>query len=408
MTGFGAITPLGHTATSTWEGIKQGRSGIGWITHFDATNFAVKIAGEIRDWHPETALDRKEVRRRDRHQLLTQVAANEAKAHSGITFDTPDARLNAGVCIGSSIGGMTEFTKQQHIIDQHGPKRIAPFAIPSFMTTTGSSMTSALFGLHGPSYILTSACATGSDCIGHAYDQIRLGRMTSMLAGAAEAPILPNAVAGFDRLGACTRETDNITAAVRPFDRRRKGIVMSEAAAVLVLESLSTALARGATIYAEIVGYGTTSDAFHIVAPHPQGDGAARAMQKALDDAALSAADIDYINAHGTATLLNDPMETLAIKQVFGDRAYQVPISSTKSMTGHAMGASAAMEAIFSIMAIQEGLIPPTMHLDEPDDVCDLDYVPNRARRATLNTVMSNAFGFGGHNSVLIFRRYQG
>lgn len=408
ITGFGAITPLGHTAKESWEAIKKSQSGVGWITQFDTTQYAVKIAGEVKNWNPEQYLPKKEIRRRDRHQLFIHAAVTDAQKHAGIAFETPESKTMAGTCIGSSFGGMTNFTEQMRQIDQHGPKKIAPFSIPSFMTTTASSMSGVMLGITGASYILTSACATGSDSIGHAYDQIRLGRANVMFAGAGEATIFPNSVAGFDRLGACSQEVEDIHRAMRPFDRSRKGLVIAEGAAVLVLESLEHAKDRGATIWAELVGYGATSDGFHIVAPHPEGNGAASAMQKALNDAGINPEQIDYINAHGTGTLLNDPMETAAIKKVFGEKAYDIPVSSTKSMTGHAMGATGAMEAVFSIFALQEGVVPATINLEEPDPACDLDYVPNVPREKQLNYIMSNAFGFGGHNSVLIFKAYKG
>ncbi|MEO0563219.1 MAG: beta-ketoacyl-[acyl-carrier-protein] synthase family protein, partial [Chloroflexota bacterium] len=354
ITGMGAVTPVGHTARESWQTVVEGRSGIGWLSHFDTSNYPVKIAGQVENWNPENHIGRKEVRRRDRYQVLAHVAAMQAAEDAGITLDTEAARERAAICIGSSIGGMTSFSEQLHNIDDNGPRRMAPFGILSFMTTTGSSMAGMELGINGPSYILTSACATGSDCVGHVFDQIRLGRVDVALAGAAEAPILPVSIAGFDRLGACTHENQIPARGMRPFDRDRKGLVVAEAAAVLVLEALETAMARGANILAELIGYGATSDAFHIVAPHPEGRGATAAIRKAMADARVEAEDLDYINAHGTGTLLNDTMETYAIKHALGETAYNVPVSSTKSVTGHAMGASGAMEAIFSVMALSE------------------------------------------------------
>ncbi len=406
VTGMGAITPVGNTVHQSWCALLNGESGIGAITHFDATNFDVKIAGEIKNWDAAAATSAKLARRLDRYQLLANAAMQQAVDHAGIALETESQRLRTGVVIGSSIGGMTSFSQQLHNIDQNGPRRMSAFGIPSFMTTVGSSLSSIELGAYGPSYIITSACATGSDCIGHAFDQIRLGRMDVMVAGAGEAPILPNSIAGFDRLGACSHELDEPHKAMRPFDVDRTGLVVSEGAAVLVLESLQHAQQRGAAILAEIVGYGASSDAYHMVAPHPEGRGAAIAMRRALADAHVETEQVDYINAHGTATPLNDGMETLAIKTVFGEGAYNIPVSSTKSMTGHAMGATAAMEAVFSVMALREQVVPPTINLVTPDPACDLDYVPHEARPIPLTHVMSNAFGFGGHNAVLVFKRF--
>lgn len=406
VTGLGAITPVGNTPEESWTAVKSGRSGIDAITLFDTSDFAVKIAGEVRNWNPEDSISFKEVRRRDRYQLLAHAAIKQAVQHAGVELETDEQRARAGLVVGSSIGGMMSFSEQLHKIVSNGPRSMSPFGIPRFMTTTASSMGSIELGFTGPSYILTSACATGADCIGHAYDQIRLGRVDVMIAGAGEAPILPNSIAGFDRLGACSHEYEEPQRAMRPFDRGRTGLVASEGAAVLVLEEMEHAKARGATILAEVVGYGASSDAFHIVAPHPDGKGAIAAIQAALNDAHLNVEDVDYINAHGTATRLNDPMETYAIKHAFGEEAYNIPVSSTKSVTGHAMGASAAMEAVFCVLALRDQIAPPTMNLEAPDPACDLDYVPNQAREMPLNHIVSNAFGFGGHNAVLVLKRF--
>jgi 3-oxoacyl-[acyl-carrier-protein] synthase II len=407
VTGLGAVTPLGHTVRESWENIVNGKSGIGWLSLFDTSDFEVKVAGEVRDWNPNDYLPSKEVRRRDRYQLLAHAATMQAFEDAEIQLNGAVDRTRMGICVGSAIGGMTSFSEQLHRIDEGGPRRMAVFGVPSFMTTGASSMASIELDLHGPSYILTSACATGSDCIGHAFDQIRLGRMDMMLAGAGEAPILRNSVAGFDRLGACSHLVDDPTQVMRPFDANRTGLVVSEGAAVLVLESLEAAQARGAEILAEIVGYGTSSDSYHIVAPQPDGRGASIAIQRAMDDAKIESEDLQYINAHGTATALNDTMETYAIKHTLGETAYSIPVSSTKSMTGHAMGASSAMEAIFCVQALRDQVVPPTINFETADPECDLDYVPNVAREMPLTHVMSNAFGFGGHNSVLIFKAFQ-
>lgn len=407
ITGMGALTPVGNTPEASWEAVKAGRSGIGPLTLFDASAFDVRIAGEVKNWDPRSIMPAKTVRRWDRYQVFAKAVTAQAVEQAGLDLQTDTERGRAGVIIGSAFGGMTSFTEQLRMIDANGPRRMSPFGIPSFMTTGGSSMASIEIGANGPSYIITSACATGADNIGHAFDQIRLGRVDVMVAGASEAPILPNSIAGFDRLGACAQDNDNPTGAVRPFDRNRSGLAVSEGAAVLVLEALETARARGAVILAELVGYGASSDAHHIVAPNPQGQGAALAIKKALADARLNAQDIDYINAHGTATPLNDPMETYAVKHALGEEAYNIPISATKSMTGHAMGATAAMESVFSVLALRDQIVPPTLNLEDPDPECDLDYVPHVARELPLRTVMTNAFGFGGHNAVLIFRAFE-
>ncbi|MEL6270630.1 MAG: beta-ketoacyl-ACP synthase II [Chloroflexota bacterium] len=408
ITGIGAVTPVGQNAEQSWESVVAGRSGVGHISLFDSDRFDVKIAGEVSGWEPSDFISGKDVRRRDRYQLLAHSAIQQGMQSAGLEDNNMADPYRVGVMVGSSIGGMTSFSEQLHRIDAHGPRRMAPFGIPSFMTTTGSSMGSVSIGAMGASYIITSACATGSDCIGNAFDRIRLNRADVMVAGAAEAPILPNSIAGFDRLGACSHQNDVPQKAMRPFDRNRTGLVVSEGAAVVVLEALEHAQARGAEILGEVIGYGASSDAYHMVAPHPEGDGAVIAIKAALQDAGVNADNVDYINAHGTSTQLNDPMETHAIKRAFGEEAYNIPVSSTKSMTGHAMGASGAMETIFAVLALRDQIVPPTINLEEPDADCDLDYVPNVAREVPLDVVMTNAFGFGGHNSVLVLKRYRG
>ncbi|MEL6150659.1 MAG: beta-ketoacyl-ACP synthase II [Chloroflexota bacterium] len=408
ITGIGAVTPVGQNAEQSWESVVAGRSGVGHISLFDSDRFDVKIAGEVSGWEPSDFISGKDVRRRDRYQLLAHSAIQQGMQSAGLEDNNMADPYRVGVMVGSSIGGMTSFSEQLHRIDAHGPRRMAPFGIPSFMTTTGSSMGSVSIGAMGASYIITSACATGSDCIGNAFDRIRLNRADVMVAGAAEAPILPNSIAGFDRLGACSHQNDVPQKAMRPFDRNRTGLVVSEGAAVVVLEALEHAQARGAEILGEVIGYGASSDAYHMVAPHPEGDGAVIAIKAALQDAGVNADNVDYINAHGTSTQLNDPMETHAIKRAFGEEAYNIPVSSTKSMTGHAMGASGAMETIFAVLALRDQIVPPTINLEEPDADCDLDYVPNVAREVPLDIVMTNAFGFGGHNSVLVLKRYRG
>ncbi|MDZ4763827.1 MAG: beta-ketoacyl-ACP synthase II [Chloroflexota bacterium] len=408
ITGMGMISPLGHTVSETWENIKAGVSGISLLTRFDATQHNVKIAAEIKNWDATKYIPAKEVRRRDLYQQFIAVALQELMRSSGMTVD-PNAPFRTGVVVGSAVGGVSAYYHEAETYFNSGdPRRITPFGIPMLMVEGGGNMVSIEIGAMGSSYAPISACATGGDCIGHAFDLIRMGRLDQAVAGCGEAPIIAIGIAAFDRTGACSRLNETPTLAVRPFDKNRSGLVFSEGAALLTLETLEGAKARGATILAEIVGYASTSDAFHITAPDPDAKGAATVVQMALDDAKVTPADIDYINAHGTATSLNDTMETKAIKRVFGERAYQVPMSSTKSMTGHAMGATAAMEAVFSIMALQEQIAPPTINYSEPDPECDLDCIPNVARPMPMRHVMSNSFGFGGHNVSLIFKKFDG
>lgn len=407
VTGFGMISPLGHNVAQTWDGIKNGWSGAGRVTLFDTEKYLVKIAAEVKDYDATQYMAAKEVRRRDRYQHFIVTAAQEAMRHSGLELKTDEERYQTGVFIGSAVGGVTNYFEQVNMLAETGdPRKVTPFGIPMLMVDGGSDMVSIEIGAMGASYTPTSACATGADCIGHAFDQIRLGRLDRALAGAGEAPIIPIGLAAFDRIGACSRDNDTPQQASRPFSKDRNGLVFSEGAGVLVLEELESAKARGATIYAEVMGYGSTSDAFHLTAPHPEAIGAIRAIRLALEDARLNPQEVQYINAHGTATPLNDAMETKAIKAVFGDHAYQVPMSSTKSMTGHGMGMTAALEAVFSVLAICDQVAPPTINLREPDPECDLDYVPHTAREFPIDCVMSNSFGFGGHNVSLLFKRF--
>ena len=407
VTGMGLLSPLGQSVAESWESILAGRSGIGPLTRFDATDFAVKIAAEVKDWDPSVYMLAKEARKRDRYQQFAVGAALQAFRDSGLEL-TDENRHRTGVIVGSAVGGIDSYYQEvKKLMDSGDPRRVTPFGIPMLMVNGGSDLITIEIGATGPSYTPTSACATGADCIGHAFDLIRMGRLDRALAGCGEAPIIPIGIAAFDRTGACSRENEHPALASRPFDRDRTGLVFAEGSGVIVLEELEAAKARGAQIYAEIVGYGSTSDAFHITAPEPEGKGAAATIRLALEDAKLTTADIDYINAHGTATMLNDIMETKAVKAVFGERAYKVPMSSTKSMTGHAMGATAAFEAIFSILAIRNNVAPPTINLHEPDPECDLDYVPNTPREMPIRHAMSNSFGFGGHNVSLIFKAMQ-
>lgn len=406
VTGLGMMTPLGHNVEDSWAAIKAGKSGIGPITLFDASNYLVKIAAEVKNFDATQYMPAKEVRRRDRYQHLVLAAAKEAVSHSGIEVNDSN-RQRIGTIIGSSVGGVGSYYHEANVLfETNDPRRITPFGIPMLMVNGGSDLVSIEYGAVGPSYTPISACATGADCIGHAFDLIRWGRLDAAFAGCGDAPIIPIGIAAFDRVGACSRLNDDPEHASRPFDKNRTGLVFSEGAGVVVLEELEYAKARGANILAEIVGYGATSDSFHVTAPDPEAKGASVAIQNALNDAQLNPADIHYINAHGTATSLNDVMETKAVKRIFGDQAYKVPMSSTKSMTGHGMGATAALEAVFSVLAMRDSVAPPTINLEEPDPECDLDYVPKEARSMPIKSVMSNSFGFGGHNVSLIFKAF--
>jgi beta-ketoacyl-acyl-carrier-protein synthase II len=410
ITGYGAITPLGLNAETTWDNIKAGRSGVGPITRFDASNFAVRIAAEVKGFHPEDILNPKEVRRRSYYQHLIAAAAQEVVRHSGFTV-TEANRDRTSVLIGSSMGGVANWDTEIQAATRDGVldyRRLTPMAIPMMMSNGGSDYVGLEIGARGPATILASACATGADNIGFAFELIRQGRIDQALAGGCDAVIFPVGIAAFDRTGALSRENDDPARACRPFSLNRPGLVFGEGAAVLALEELDRAKARGANILGEIVGYAQTSDAFHITAPDPEASGAAAAITRALESAGLTPDDIDYINAHGTGTELNDVMETRATKRALGERARHIPMSSTKSMTGHAMAGTAAMEAIFCLQAIRDGVAPPTINLDVPDPECDLDYVPNTARELPLTTVMSNSFGFGGHNASLIFKAFRG
>ena len=407
VTGLGIVSPVGNNVDQSWEAIKAGRSGIVPITRFDTTDYNVKVAGEVKNWDPTDYMSAKDARRRDAYQHYLVAATQEAIRCAHYTLAETECP-RAGTIVGSSVGGVSSYyDTAQMIFETQDPRRITPFGIPMLMVNGGSDLISIMTGARGPSYTPTSACATGADCIGHAFDLIRMGKIDSALAGCGEAPIFPIAMAAFDRTGACSRDVDNPERASRPFDKNRSGLVFGEGAGVLVLETFERAQARGADILAEMVAYGATSDAFHITAPDPEARGASEAIACALQDAQLKPEAIHYINAHGTATALNDPMETRAVKRVFGDYAYRVPMSSTKSMTGHAMGATAAMEAVFTVLAIRDQIAPPTINYETQDPECDLDVVPNEARALPIEYAMSNSFGFGGHNVSLIFKRFE-
>ena len=404
ITGMGTINSLGKSVGETWEAACNGVSGVGPITLFDATDFQVKIACEVKNFNPDDYLPAKEARRRDRFEQFAAVAAAEAIKNSGINLEENAERT--GVVVSSAIGGFGSILDGEHILQEQGPRRVNPFLIPMLMSNGAAGMTAIDFGIKGPAFSVASACASGADGIGLAWALLRSGTIDVALAGASEATITPLGVAAFDRIGATSRRNEDFSMTPQPFDKNRDGLVMGEGAGILVLERESLARSRGATILAELAGYAATSDAFHITAPSENGEGGARAIQAALESAEVNLDEVDYINAHGTATVLNDLSETRAIKAAFGNIAYNIPVSSTKSMTGHMMGATGALEALFCVQAIREGLIPPTIHYQTPDPECDLDCVPNQAREKAVNLAISNAFGFGGHNAVLVIRKY--
>jgi len=404
VTGMGAISPLGNNLAATWAGIVAGHSGVGPITRFDTTGFRTTIAAEIKGFDPKEHFPPKEARRMDPFVQYALVAGREAIHDAGLPTSDGD-RVRTAVVIGSGIGGMGTLTEQFLVLKERGPGRVSPFFVPMVLPDTAAGMLAIEFGLRGPNMAITSACATGANAIGEAYEMVRRGAVDAAVCGGTEAGILALAVAGFSVMRALSERNDEPQRASRPFDRQRDGFVVGEGAAVLVLEALEQAQARSARIYAELVGYGSTDDAYHITAPDQHGAGAALCMRQALASAGLAPKEVNYVNAHGTSTPLNDVTETRAIKAVLGEHAYRVPISSTKSMTGHLLGAAGALEAALSVKALETGIVPPTINLDEPDAECDLDYVPHRAREMQLQTAMSNSFGFGGHNACLIFRR---
>ncbi|MGE0491750.1 MAG: beta-ketoacyl-ACP synthase II [Vulcanimicrobiota bacterium] len=405
ITGLGVISPLGLGWEVFWKSLLEGRSGVGPITAFDITDFPTKIAAQVNDFEPENYMPKKDVRRMDRTIQFAVGAASLALADSGLAVEQSDPD-RIGVCIGSGIGGMDTWEAQHKAFLDKGPRRVSPFFIPMMIPNMPSGQVSIQFGLRGPNYSVVSACATGGNCIASAVDVIKADKADAMLAGGTEAAVTPLAVAGFCSMRAMSTRNDEPERASRPFDKGRDGFVMGEAAGVLLLEEREHALARGAKIYAEIVGYGATADAYHMTNPDPQGQGAARAMLMALKEAGLAPGQVDYINAHGTSTPVGDPCEVQAIKSVFGDHAYKVAVSSTKSMTGHTLGAAGAIETIVCTLAVQKDEIPPTINYEEPDPECDLDVVPNVPRKAPVGLALNNTFGFGGHNTVLALAKH--
>jgi 3-oxoacyl-[acyl-carrier-protein] synthase II len=406
ITGLGAVTPLGNDVSATWEGLLGGQSGVGPITCFDASDLGVKIAAEVKDFDAIALFDRRVARRNDRFTLFALEAARQAVADAGLTFDDGEG-WSVGVLIGTAIGGILTLLENHDVLKRSGPGRVSPFMVPMMMPNAASATIAIAYGLRGFNLTLSSACATGSHAIGEAAEVIRRGDAEMMICGGSEAVIAELALAAFKNMGAVSTRNDEPQRASRPFDAERDGFVMGEGAGVLILESLDFARRRGARIRAEVVGYGATSDAFHITAPEDEGNGAAQAMAAALEDAGLAPEDVDYINAHGTSTILNDPSETRAIRAVFGPHADRLAVSSTKSMLGHLMGAAGAVEAIACVKSLETGWVHPTVNYEYPDPACDLDYVPNQARRLEPRVAMSNSFGFGGHNGCLAFRRWE-
>lgn len=405
ITGVGTISPLGLTVAETWQNLVNGVSGVGPITHFDPDGLLVKIACEVKNFDPEKYISAREARRRSRFEHFAVAAAREAIQQSGLDLNKIDPG-RVGVVISSAIGGVQAFSDAVSQAEE-GPRRISPFTIPMLMSNGAAGMVSIDYGFQGPSLSVASACASGADGLGMALLMLQAGIIDIAIAGASEATITPVGVAAFDRLGAMSRRNDDYSCTPQPFDLERDGLVMGEGAAVLVLERESHARSRGADILAELAGYGSSADAYHITAPMEDGHGGAQAIRRALDSARINPEEVDYINAHGTATPLNDISETRAIKTAFGDLAYNIPVSSTKSMTGHMMGATGAMEAVFCVQTVRENIVPPTINYYVPDPECDLDYVPNQARQLPVRVAVSNAFGFGGHNAVLVIRGYE-
>lgn len=409
ITGMGAVSPIGQGVQETWQNALNGVSGVGPITLFDTETWQhewnVRIACEVKNFDPTRYMDAKEARRRDRFEQLGIAAAKEALESSGLQVGPGNAG-RIGVAVSSAIGGLTSLQDAVFTLKDEGARKVSPFLIPMLMPNGASGMIGIEFGLQGPSISVASACASGADGIGTAMMMLRSGVADVVLAGAAEATVCATGVGAFDRIGAMSRRNNDYSMTPQPFDKNRDGLVMGEGAAVLVLETESYARARGANILAEMAGYAATADAFHVTAPAENGAGGARAIQLALQSAGVNPDEVGYINAHGTATPLNDAAETKAIKTAFGELAYKIPVSSTKSMTGHMMGATGALEAVFCVQAVREGILPPTIHYETPDPNCDLDYVPNKAREHKVNVAISNAFGFGGHNAVLVVRKY--
>jgi 3-oxoacyl-[acyl-carrier-protein] synthase II len=406
ITGLGCVSPLGNDVASLWRGLLAGKSGVGMISHYDTSQFEVKIGAEVKDFDAVALFGSRDARRMDRFAQFGLAAAIQAKDNSGLVI-TESNRDQIGVVLGTGIGGMNTLFEQMEVFFKRGPDRVSPFLVPMMLPDTAAGMIAIHMGVRGPNMAVVSACASGTNALGEAAEIIRRGSAEVVFSGGTESVIVPIAMAGLGVMNALSVRNDEPERASRPFDKNRDGFVMGEGAAILVLESLDHALARNAQIHGEISGYGTSNDAYHISAPAENGAGAAICMQNALNDSGLSTNDIGYINAHGTSTQLNDKSETSAIKSVFGEHAYHVPISSTKSMTGHLLGAAGSMEALICVKTLQDSILPPTINYETPDPDCDLDYVPNEARRVKVQHVLSNSFGFGGHNASIIISQYE-
>jgi 3-oxoacyl-[acyl-carrier-protein] synthase II len=407
ITGLGVLSPVGIGKEDYWKALLQGKSGIGPLTRFDPALFDSKIAGEIRDFVPEQFFDRKEIRRMDRFTQFGVAAAKLAVQDAALEMEKENLE-EIGVVIGSGIGGIETLCEQHNILLTKGPNRVSPLFIPMIIGNMAAGQIAISLGPKGPNITVVTACASGTNAIGEAYRMLQQGTAEVILAGGTEAPIVPVAMAGFCSMKAMSTRNDEPQRASRPFDKNRDGFVISEGAGILILETLGHATARGARIYGELAGYGCTADSYHITAPEPEGTEQARAIRIALADAGVSPDQVDHVNAHGTSTGLNDKIETIAIKKVLGDHAYQIPVSSNKSMIGHSLGAAGALEAIACALSVSTDWVPPTINLELPDPECDLDYVPNLARRCQVRTAVSNSFGFGGHNGVLVFKKFEG
>ncbi len=406
ITGIGAVSPVGLNTADMWASLVAGKSGVDYITSFDTTNFDVKIAAEVREFDASQYISRKQAQRMDRFTQFAVAATFQAMESAQFKI-TPNIAPECGVIIGNSVCGLLSISGEWKVLTEKGPGRVSPILAPTMTGDSASVQVSLLTGAMGPNYAPSSACSSGSDAIGQAYDAIRLGNARVMIAGGTEAPLMPIVIAAFSNIRALAAKSNTPKEACRPFDAKRNGFVMGEGAAIMILEEEKYALARGAPIIAELVGYSTTSDAFHLTQPLPDGASAIRAVRLAMERGSISPDKIDHINAHGTATILNDRTETNVIKTVFGEHAREIPITANKSMIGHLLGASGSIEAVITILSMVNNAVPPTINLTHPDPECDLDYVPNQARPAEINTAMSNSFGFGGHNSVLIFRKYE-
>ncbi len=406
VTGVGLITPLGIGAEATWPAVCAGKSGIGEITRFDASNFETKIAGEVKGFKPEEYLPRKEAKRTSLFIAYAVAATRMALEDSGLRIEASNCD-KVGVITGCGLGNLTMLEETCQILFMKGPRRVTPFFIPMIIGNMAAGMISIQFGAKGPNSSLATACAAGAHAVGDAFKLIQTGRADAMITGGVESVVSASAVAGFNAMKALSTRNSEPQKASRPFDRDRDGFVIGEGSGILILEDLEKALERGARIYAEMIGFGMSGDGYHMTSPSPDGDGAARCIQAALDDAGVTPAQVDYINAHGTSTQLNDYYETLAVKSVFKEHAYSVPISSTKSMTGHLLGGAGGIETVFTALAIKDGIIPPTINLDHPDERCDLDYVPHHARKQDLEIAMTNSFGFGGTNAALVLKKYK-